>query len=72
MTEMQQDAGLARRVQAAENRKKPRPDDERDGGVRPRAMKEDVVESSQLSAAPCGNGNRDQSGSCEVQAEGQA
>ena len=48
MMEMQHDERLARRVQAAEDRKRPRANakDERDA-VRPRAMQQDDVENEQ-------------------------
>ena len=72
MTEMQHDERLARRVQAAEDRKRPRanPDDERDA-VRSRAMQDDDVEFNQSSEETSGDGNSDQPGSGEMQVEGQ-
>ena len=73
MTDMQQCERLARRVQALEDRKRPRPnpDDERDA-VRPRAMQEDDVDKNQSSAVPIGDWSKDPPGSDDMQVEGQA
>ena len=73
MTEMLNDVMLARRVQATGDRKRPHAnsDDERHA-VRPRATQEDGAENPQSSAEPLGDGNRDQSGSGEMQVEGEA
>ena len=70
---MQHNERLVRRVQAAEDRKRPRanPVDERDA-VRPRATQEDDVQNNQYSAKTSGDGNRGQLGSGGMQVEGQA
>ena len=68
MTEMQNDERLARRVQAAQGRRRLRanPEDEQDAASRPRAKQQDV-ENNQSSAEPGGDRNRDQSGSGDIQ-----
>ena len=72
-TEMQHDEWLARRIQAAVDRNRPRanPEDERNA-VRPRAMQQDDVQSNQTSAEVSGDRHRDQSGSGEMQVEDRA
>ena len=73
MTNMQRDKRVAGRVQAAEDRMRPRanPEDEQDA-VRPRAAQQDAVETNQSSAEPIGDRNRYQSGSGEMQVVGHA
>ena len=73
MTQMQHDERLARRVQAAEDRKRPRAkiQVERDA-VRPRARPQDYVENIHSSADASDDSHWDQSGAGEVQVEGRA